>query len=138
MYKAIHNIIFYSIPSSPLLYSQLYFSVTSICQIPVSLLSPDPPEKLSVWHKGENVSGKTFGADEGETANFSASVGGNPEPTVTWARADAQERENGSSLIITDIRRAESTYKYTCTAQNVVGRKSVNFEIDVHCKYNVS
>ena len=67
--------------------------------------------------------------------NVSASVGGNPEPAVSWARAGAQERENGSSLIFTDIRRAESTYKYNCTAQNDVGRKSVNFEIDVLCKY---
>ena len=139
MHKAIHNMIFSSIPPCPPLSSQLWFSVTSICQIPVSLLSPDPPEKLSVWHKGENVSGKTFAVEEGETVNVSASVEGNPDPMVIWARADAQERENGRengrSLIITDIRRAESTYKYNCTAQNAVGSKSVNFEIDVHCKY---
>ena len=95
----------------------------------------DPPENFSVWHNGENVTGKTFAVEEGETVNVSASVGGNPDPAVTWARADAQERENGSSLIITDIRRAESTYKYNCTARNEAGSKSVNFEIDVLCKY---
>ena len=67
--------------------------------------------------------------------NVSASVEGNPDPMVIWARADAQERENGRNLMITDIRRAESTYKYNCTAQNEAGSKSVNFEIDVHCKY---
>ena len=67
--------------------------------------------------------------------NVSAFVEGNPDPAVTWARDDSQVRENGSNLIITDIRRAESTYKYNCTAQNEAGSKSVNFGIDVHCKY---
>ena len=95
----------------------------------------DPPENFSVWHNGENVTGKTFAVEEGETVNVSASVEGNPDPAVTWARAGAQERENGRSLTITDIRRAESTYKYNCTAENEAGSKSVNFEIDVLCKY---
>ena len=95
----------------------------------------DRPENFSVWHKGENVTGKAFAVEEGETVNVSASVGGNPDPAVTWARADGQGRENGRNLRITDIRRAESTYKYNCTAQNEAGSKSVNFGIDVHCKY---
>ena len=67
--------------------------------------------------------------------NVSASVGGNPDPAVKWVRHDAQGIENGRNLMITDIRKAESTYKYTCTAQNDVGSESVNFGIDVLCKY---
>ena len=123
-----------SVCSGAVCSAELFRSDPQFIFLSIAILA-DPPEAFSVWHKGENVTGKTFAVEEGETVNVSASVGGNPDPAVTWARADAQERENGSSLIITDIRRAESTYKYNCTARNDVGSKTVKFEIDVLCKY---
>ncbi|XP_049504771.1 obscurin [Panthera uncia] len=80
-------------------------------------------------------------AQRGSTAQFQAVIEGNPQPTVTWYRDDAQvvdgarlsqQREGTTySLVLRDVTQQDAGV-YTCLAQNAGGQVLCKAELVVH------
>ncbi|EFB23668.1 hypothetical protein PANDA_020642 [Ailuropoda melanoleuca] len=80
-------------------------------------------------------------AQRGSTAQFQAVIEGNPQPTVTWYRDDAQlvdgarlsQQQEGTtySLVLRDVTQDDAGV-YTCLARNAGGQVLCKAELVVH------
>ena len=111
--------------------------VTGLAGIPGA--KGEPGESISVPTVA--VSPTKLTVNEGGTASFQCSAGGNPEPTVVWSKLDKQSdikqsSDSGGKLTLQSVTESTSgTYK--CLASNILGRAEALVQLEVNGKFTL-
>lgn len=83
-----------------------------------------------------NITGNSIVLNETDRLVVGCKSTANPIARYQWRQAAPKIISYSSVLTIESISRRNSS-SYVCTASNDVGEKSANFELTVHCKWNV-
>ena len=85
------------------------------------------------------VSPTTLTVNEGGSASFKCSAGGNPEPTIVWSKVDNETEINQSAVSGGTLQLKHVTGNhsglYQCSATNILGKNQAAAKLVVTCKY---
>ena len=82
------------------------------------------------------VSPKTLTVNEGGSASFQCSVGGNPNPLIVWSKTNGQSSRSlvsGGKLLLKNVRGSDSG-TYNCSAVNILGQAQELVQLIVNGK----
>ena len=88
------------------------------------------------------VSPVTLTVNEGGTASFKCSAGGNPEPAITWRKLNSQSQitqsaVSGGKLELNKVTGSDSGV-YQCSATNILGNSQEVVQLAVNGKFLVT